>query len=133
MSSTVKKKSEQLGMPYGTANGKLRKNIMFDMMARLGEDVCFQCGKRIESVDDLSIEHKVAWLDNNPDLFWSLDNIAFSHLSCNSLARRRNGPPEQPICRCGNQKGRQNNGKMRDRCKDCQSERMKKYKQKQSI
>jgi len=82
------KKSEQLGMPFGTANARLRKQILFHLLQKLGEDVCFQCGEKIESVDDLSIEHKKAWLDESVDLFWDLDNIAFSHLKCNISVRR---------------------------------------------
>lgn len=78
------KKSSQLGMDFSTATHQLRKRIVLYLLRRLGEDMCFRCGKRIESIQDLSIEHKVAWLDNDPALFWDLDNIAFSHLRCNS-------------------------------------------------
>ena len=85
-----KKKSDQLGMPHGTAANKLRKSIMFALIAETEKDTCFQCGKRIEDVDNLSVEHKIPWLDsNNPvGLFFDLDNIAFSHLSCNASAAR---------------------------------------------
>lgn len=82
-------KSEQLGMNIGTASSQLKKRIMFKLLQRLGEDFCYQCKERIESVDDLSVEHKVAWLHVSPDLFWDLDNIAFSHLSCNIKAANR--------------------------------------------
>jgi hypothetical protein len=57
---------------------------MFDMCVRLGEDICFRCNRKILSADEMSIEHKVAWLGSSNDLFWDLANIAFSHLSCNS-------------------------------------------------
>lgn len=90
------KKSEQLGMPYGTASGKLRKSIMHQLMQEAGRDICWQCATKIELVDDFSIEHKTPWLDNSPDLFWSLDNIAFSHLSCNSSAARQTRKIEYP-------------------------------------
>ncbi len=83
------KKNEQLGMPFGTANARLRKNILFSLLARYGENICYQCGEMITSVDQLSIEHKIPWLDNDPKLFWDLDNIAFSHLSCNVSAAIR--------------------------------------------
>ena len=82
------RKAAQLGMPFGTANGRLRKSIIFRLLQRLGEDICFQCGGRIESIDTLSIEHKQPWLDSDTNLFWDMDNIAFSHLSCNSKATR---------------------------------------------
>lgn len=83
------KKSEQLGMPFGTANARLRKNILFNLLARYGENICYQCGEMILSVDQLSIEHKVAWLDNDIALFWDLSNIAFSHLKCNISAANK--------------------------------------------
>ena len=85
-----KKKSEQLGMSHGTAANRLRKMILFRMLQKTGEDVCFQCGEKIENLRDLSIEHKTPWLDSKDPvgLFFDLDNIAFSHLSCNCGAKR---------------------------------------------
>lgn len=90
-------KSKQLGMPIGTASGILRKAIMFDLVKRLGENICFQCGEEIENVDEFSIEHKEAWLHSkNPiELFFSLDNIAFSHISCNVRVARKIKPTRQ--------------------------------------
>jgi hypothetical protein len=81
-----KKKNDQLGMPFGTANNRLRKNILFNLLVRLNETICFQCKQQIKTVDELSIEHKIPWLDNDSALFWDLDNIAFSHLRCNIRA-----------------------------------------------
>ena len=101
------RKKEQLGMHVGTASAILRKSLLFSMAKKLGMCTCFQCGNVIEGIDDFSIEHKVAWLDsNNPkELFFSLDNIAFSHLRCNSLARSRSGArkeTDQVACKnCG--------------------------------
>lgn len=83
------KKNEQLGMPYGTANNKLKKQILFAYIQRCEDNVCYRCGEKIENIENFSIDHKVPWLDNSPDLFWDLDNIAFSHLSCNAGAGRR--------------------------------------------
>lgn len=79
------------GMPLGTAAGRLRKQILFELARRLNLDTCFRCGNQIDSVDELSIDHKVSWGDNH-ELFWDLENIAFSHLRCNSLASDRTGP-----------------------------------------
>ena len=31
-------------------------------------------------IEDLSIEHKKPWLDEDPRLFWDMGNIAFSHI-----------------------------------------------------
>lgn len=88
-----KKKSEQLGMPHGTACGKLRKKILFDLLERLGQDRCYHCGQAIGGPDNLSIEHKIPWMDSDdpPALFWDLDNVTFSHTRCN-YGSRRNTP-----------------------------------------
>ena len=93
---SIEKKSKQLGMPFGTASARLRKSILFDLLKRLSINICHQCGKEITSERELSIEHKEPWLDSeNPrKLFFSLENIAFSHLSCNCAARR-----ETPECK----------------------------------
>ncbi len=80
---TNSRKAEILGMPYGTAGNRLRKLIMFHLLERHGENVCFKCKHPIETVDELSIEHIRPWQLGGPHLFWDMDNIAFSHLSCN--------------------------------------------------
>ncbi len=87
-------KNEQLGIPYGTARNRLIKSIMFDMAEKLDLLVCHQCGKHIEQIDDLSIEHKTPWLhtEDPSKLFFDLNNIAFSHILCNSGAARRDTP-----------------------------------------
>jgi hypothetical protein len=90
MNNTNQRRKDQLGMPFGTACGRLRKKIMFDLVRRLKENFCFRCGLEIESESDLTIEHKEHWLDSDPDLFWNLDNIAFSHSVCNT-GYKRNG------------------------------------------
>lgn len=84
------KKAEQLKMPIGTASNRLKKEIIFSLIQKLNEDNCFQCGGKIESSNDLSIEHKIPYLDSdNPiELFFDLNNIAFSHLECNIRAKR---------------------------------------------
>jgi hypothetical protein len=52
------RKSAFLGMPHGTAANRLRKMILFNLLQRHGENVCFKCSKFIETADELSIEHK---------------------------------------------------------------------------
>lgn len=86
-----RKKNIQLGMPYGTACNKLRKSLLFSLIKELNKNVCYQCGKIIESEDELSIEHKIPFLDSEDPkkLFFDLNNIAFSHLKCNAKAARR--------------------------------------------
>lgn len=90
MDNSLKKKQEQLGMPLGTASAKLRKSILFSLLKETGKNICYQCGRVIENEDELSIEHKVPYpdSDNPKELFFSLDNIAFSHLRCNIGAAR---------------------------------------------
>lgn len=79
------KRDAFLGMPHGTATNRLRRNIMFSLLEKLKENTCFKCGLTIGTADTMSIEHKEPWenRDGGVDLFWSLDNIAFSHRSCN--------------------------------------------------
>lgn len=104
-----KKKAIQLGISIGKATHRLRKMIMFQMIRKAGLDICFQCGKEIQTIEELSIEHKEPWLDSdNPKkLFWDLDNIAFSHLKCNSGSARQTRVLKHPSlqayrrgCRC---------------------------------
>lgn len=86
------RKSKQLGINFSTAFGKLRKSIMLLLLKELHRNYCFHCGLEIVNERELSIEHKIPWLDSNDptELFFNLDNIAFSHLSCNvSRARRK--------------------------------------------
>lgn len=91
MNESNKRKNEFLGMPHGTANGKLRKNIIFKLVQQTNQDNCFRCGELILTVDELSIEHKLPWEGRSVELFWDLDNIAFSHLKCNKPHRISDG------------------------------------------
>lgn len=77
------KKTKALGINYSTACSRLKKNIMFDLIKRLNLNNCYRCNKEILEVETLSIDHKEAWL-GGPEKFWDLNNIAFSHNSCNS-------------------------------------------------
>ena len=47
-----KKKSEQLGMPVGTAANRLRKNVLFMLIVMQDKNKCFQCGERIEKTEE---------------------------------------------------------------------------------
>jgi hypothetical protein len=76
--------AEQLGMSHGAAANRLRKMILFRQLQKYGDSVCVKCGKMIESVDDLSIEHIRPWENRSPELFWDLDNVTFSHTRCNT-------------------------------------------------
>lgn len=85
-------KSKFLGMPIGTATGKLRKMIMFDLIKQLDKDFCYRCGERIKYIKDLSIDHKEFWLGVDQKLFWDLNNIVFSHLKCNTIDGKQKNP-----------------------------------------
>ncbi len=136
-----KAKAKQLGMPHGTAANRLRKMILFSLVQETKKDVCFQCSKKIENIDNLSIEHKIPWLGNDSKLFWDLDNIAFSHLRCNAGAARKPTKIEWPegkawCSKCKSfkdlEKGFANCKKYRksDFCTKCNTERMELQRQK---
>ena len=99
MKNSNKTKNELLGMPYGTASNRLRKTILFSLVKHCQLDICYRCGLAIENIDDLSIEHKVAWQSSeNPiEAFFDLDNISFSHLNCNVDARDKTRSVNQVI------------------------------------
>jgi hypothetical protein len=78
-----KRKSEFLGIPHGTASNKLRKLVLFSLLERHKENVCFRCSAIIETVEELSLEHKLPWENISVELFWDLNNVAFSHMKCN--------------------------------------------------
>lgn len=83
------KKSKQLGINPSTAAGRLVKDILYKFVVETGNNECFQCGEDM-SRDTFSIEHKEPWLDSHDPvgLYFDLDNISFSHRSCNSGAAR---------------------------------------------
>lgn len=99
------KRAEQLGMSYGTAANRLKKNLMFKFAQELGKDDCYACGEKIETPSDLSVEHIEPWegRENGTEKFWDLDNIAFSHLKCNvkhTSSRRERGSEEAWCNQC---------------------------------
>jgi hypothetical protein len=68
-------------MPVGTAEKHLRKSIIHELAQQLGKNQCCRCGLEVEEPDDLAIVHVQEW-EEDPDLFWALTNIAFSHATC---------------------------------------------------
>jgi 5-methylcytosine-specific restriction endonuclease McrA len=77
------RRDEFLGMSYSKASQQLTRKILLRLIQKCGQDHCFVCGEKIETVEELSIEHKKPWLHQSTELFWDLDNIAFSHRRCN--------------------------------------------------
>lgn len=132
------KKSVQLGMGFGSACHKLRVMLLFSMAEKLGRTTCVRCNKLIESADDFSIEHIVAWQDLDVALFWDLNNIGFSHRACNYSHARRMRPRHSPegMAWCwGHQdflphdrfaQCRQRSNGLQRECKECRSLRQKK-------
>lgn len=119
------RKFETLGMPYGTANNKLRKRIIYNLLQTIeayrekfgpiseGSDengkweyparrlgiYCSRCGTEITSDDDMTIEHIKPWegRENGRDLFWDYqNNIGFSHKWCN-VAHVHPGSPRDSM------------------------------------
>lgn len=84
------KKQQQLGMNPSTASGRLVKDVLYKLVVQTGQNNCYHCGFPM-SRDTFSIEHMVPWLDSEDPLglFFDLDNISFSHISCNVAAGRK--------------------------------------------
>lgn len=117
------RKAKVLGMPFGTASAKLRKALLFDLSKRLGLHQCFRCGKPIETIAEFSIEHKQSWLnaDNPQEAFFDVENIAFSHISCNVGHGTR--MPRRDQCIRGHPLSRRITGQ--GYCRVCETERMR--------
>lgn len=92
MNSESKKNAKKLGVSLGTASSILKKRLLFCFVKKLGLDICYRCEKKIIDITKFSIEHKKGWrfAENPRKIFFDLDNIAFSHISCNSRAKKHN-------------------------------------------
>lgn len=125
MNNSNLKKQKQLKIAFGTANNRLRKEILFKYVQKAGENFCYRCAAEITSCEDFSIEHKIPYLDSLDPiaLFFDLDNIAFSHLSCNIKAGRRN------FAECG-VKGKYNKGCRCDLCTEANTKHKRKQRKK---
>lgn len=79
------KKNKALGMHHSTAQHRLRGMLFYNALVELGKNMCYRCGEEINSSNELSIEHKTAWLNSEDPVyyFWDLNNIAYSHRKCN--------------------------------------------------
>jgi hypothetical protein len=84
-------KSLALGMSFSKARQQLNRKIIFYLLQKYGLDICFRCKKKIKNIIDFSIEHKIAWQhSNNPkNTYFDMKNINFSHIVCNSSARKQ--------------------------------------------
>lgn len=101
------KKQNQLGMNPSTASHRLVKDILYSLIVETGRNTCYKCGKPM-CRKTFSIEHITPWLDSEDPakLFFDLQNISFSHKSCNYESRRIPEPKHGGItrykqgCRC---------------------------------
>lgn len=129
MTKSNRKKEQQLGMPQGTANGRLHKQYEFYLLKKLNENVCCRCGEYIETVDEYSLDHKIPYLDSEDPikLFFDLENCKPSHLRCNIGAARRQkrsvlhgtyGMYNKHKCRCSKCKKANMNRGRRERNRD---------------
>jgi hypothetical protein len=98
MSKDHDRKAKLLGKSFGASSGQLRKALLFKFAGQLGLTSCYRCGIEIVNIDDFSMEHKEDWMGSADPVktFFDLNNIAFSHRSCNSAASGgRNGGKTQ--------------------------------------
>lgn len=82
----VKKYAESIGFnQVAHARRVLMKILMFNYAKRLGLANCYRCKKELE-LSDFTIDHIEGWRNksNAKELFFDVDNIRFSHHSCNS-------------------------------------------------
>jgi len=94
-----KRKAEQLGMSsYGKARNILNNSILFKLVKDSGENICYRCKQPITDTKNLTVDHKEPYLysENATELFFDLDNVAFSHKSCNCKNTRSNDKSLRP-------------------------------------
>ena len=86
------KARESLGMSQSTAHRQLTKKLLYAFMLKAGETKCYRCKKPL-LFEDFSMDHKEVWRNkpNAYELYFDLDNIAFSHQHCNSGAAKKGG------------------------------------------
>ena len=86
-----KLKAAKLGMPFGTANSRLKKALLYSLVVELGRHCCYQCGEWILTIEEFSVEHIEPWLrsENPVEKFFDLKNVAYSHIRCNVAAANR--------------------------------------------
>jgi len=91
MNNATRKKKNQLGMHPSTASNRLCKDLIWDFVVKTEQNHCYHCHHEMTR-ESFSIEHKTPWLDSDDPLgmFFDLENISFSHQSCNyGMARAK--------------------------------------------
>ncbi len=92
MDTYNQRKSFQLGGNYQSLCQQLKRDLLYHYVKLANCHICHRCGAPIESSEDFSVDHIQAWMykENARELFLDLENIAFSHKSCNYRSRRQN-------------------------------------------
>jgi len=91
------RKTKILGESFSNAYYRLTKDLLFSQAIAAGH-TCYRC-KEALTRETFSIEHKIDWLNHEEaaKMFFDVDNIAYSHLQCNTRAqayKNRKGPVE---------------------------------------
>ncbi len=121
------KKKEQLGMNPSTASHRLIKDILWSLIIKTQQDMCCKCNQPMTR-ETFSVEHLVPWLDSSDPvgLYFDLENISFSHLTCNISEARK------PEAVCGTYSRYNKHGCRCEPCKDAASKHKAKYYTKES-
>ena len=85
------KDQKQLGMNIAVAQRKLVRMLLFRELVLTERNICFRCKQEIETLKELSLDHIQPWRSQaNPvESFFSVDNVAYSHVSCNKKVPKR--------------------------------------------
>jgi 5-methylcytosine-specific restriction endonuclease McrA len=85
MSEISKRYSAMLGMDVSNALRKLARKMLFVFAEELGRTTCCRCGKRIETFQEMSLDHLENWIGHAdaPKVFWDLANVRLAHVRCN--------------------------------------------------
>lgn len=80
------KRDQLLGMSITTARSRLMRILLFEFSKQSSIPACYRCGDPIYTIEEFSIEHKQPWMQAKDPIkaYFDLQNIAFSHLKCNS-------------------------------------------------
>lgn len=77
-----KKDYDILGSHLPSVTHKLKRQMILLMAQICGYDTCHKCKRKITTIKEMSIEHRVPW--TNQEEFLDIENLALSHLGCNS-------------------------------------------------
>lgn len=83
----LEKRKKLLGMPWGTANGKLYRKIIREYFRLVYDSLCYRCGNEVLDTDLFHIDHIESWLtaEDPRKHFFDLENIRISHADCNNF------------------------------------------------